>query len=119
MSWQTAARTPRILLAATDAPTPEPQIEDPARGLAPLDRQAQAPREVGVVVIGVGAVAPEIDELVPEARGLEAPDELVLHGGAGVVGREGDAHPGSSLSCGRGPTPDERSTPASPGARVG
>src|SRR5579862_1562069 len=34
VSWQTAARTPRILFAATEAPTPDPQIRMP-RSAAP------------------------------------------------------------------------------------
>ena len=42
VSWQTAARTPRILFAATDAPTPEPQMRMPALGRAVADGEARA-----------------------------------------------------------------------------
>ena len=34
VSWQTAARTPRILLAATEAPTPRPQMRMPRSAVA-------------------------------------------------------------------------------------
>ena len=42
VSWQTAARMPRILLAATLAPTPEPQMRMPALGLAVAGRRRRA-----------------------------------------------------------------------------
>ena len=64
VSWQTAVRMPRILFAATDAPTPDPQMRIPAVGRCLLDRHARALGEVGVVVLGIGAVAAEVDELV-------------------------------------------------------
>ena len=67
MSWQTAARMPRILLAATDAPDARAADEDAAIGLAVDDRLTEALGEVRVVVVGVGAVAAEVDQLVPEA----------------------------------------------------
>ena len=56
------------------------------------DRLAEAPREVRVVVVRVGAVAAEVDQVVAEVRHREAPYQLVLEGGAGVIGGEGDAH---------------------------
>ena len=47
VSWQTADRMPRILLAATDAPTPEPQMRIAAVGLAGHDRRAEARAKSG------------------------------------------------------------------------
>ena len=93
VSWQTAARTPRILFAATDAPTPEPQIEDAPLGLAVADRPAEPLGEVGVVVRRVRAVAAEVDELVAEVRrGEPARASSVLERRSGVIGGERDAH---------------------------
>ncbi len=69
VSWQTAARMPRILLAATDAPTPEPQMRMPRSAVAVADGQAEPLGEVGVVVGRVGAVAAQVDQLVAQAGG--------------------------------------------------
>ena len=74
VSWQTAARMPRILFAATRAPTPEPQIRIAAVGLAVADRVAEARGEVRVVVGRVRAVAAEVDQLVAEPGRVEPPD---------------------------------------------
>ena len=78
-------------LVGRDAgPDPGAADEDPAVGLAVADRERQAAGEVRVVVVRVGAVAAEVDQLV---AGVGEPGEqLVLELGAAVVGGEGDAH---------------------------
>ena len=53
------------------------------RGAAP-DRVAQAPGEVRVVIVRVGAVSAEVDEVVADVRRAGPPDQLVLEGGAGM-----------------------------------
>ena len=129
VSWQTAARMPRILLAATDAPTPEPQIRIPRSASPATDRLAEALGEVRVVVVRVGAVAAEVDQLVAEVGRREPAEQLVLERGPGVVGGERDAHAGKDTAADRsGRTGGQlwpgseslvRPTPASPLPSVG
>ena len=69
-----------------------PADEDPAIRPARRDGLAEPPREVRVVVGRVGTVAAEVDQVVPGVRRAEAPEQFVLEGGPGMVGREGDAH---------------------------
>ena len=97
MSWQTAERMPRSLFAATEAPTPEPQMRIRGRP-AVLDRPAEPLGVVRVVVVGVRAVAAEVDQLVVRAGAREPLEELVLERGTGVVGGERDAHRAAAVS---------------------
>src|SRR6185369_6511941 len=69
-----------------------PADEDSAIRFAVADRVADAGCEVRVVVLRIGAVATEIDDVVAETRGLEPAPELVLQGGPGVIGGECHAH---------------------------
>src|SRR5690349_3229440 len=64
--------------------------EDPAVRVPVADRIADLRREVRVVILGVGAVAAQVDQLVAELGRTETPEELGLQGGPGMVGREGD-----------------------------
>ena len=71
---------------------PRATNEDAAIRLARDDRLAEAPREIGVVVAGVGAIAAKVHQLVAESRAREVPEELVLEGGPGMIRSEGNAH---------------------------
>ena len=71
----------------------------PLRGAA-HERVPQAPSEVGVVIVRVGAVAAEVDQVVADVRRGQPPDQLVLEGGAGMVGRERDAHRAKDTAAG-------------------
>ena len=52
----------------------------------------EALREVRIVIVGVGAVAAQVDQGVPQAGPVQAREQLVLEGGPGVIGGEGDPH---------------------------
>ena len=65
---------PRILLAATRRADARAADQDAAIGLAVDDRLAEPLGEVGVVVVGVGAVAAEVDQLVAEPGAGEPSD---------------------------------------------
>ena len=84
----------RHLVGRHGRPDARAADQDPAVRLTRLDRLAEAPREVRVVVGRVRTVAAEIDQLVTEARARQTRDQLVLQGSAGVIGGEGDAHAG-------------------------
>ena len=75
-------------------------MSTPRSAAPPAMRIAQALGEVGVVIVRVGAVAAEVDEVVADVRRGQPPDQLVLEGGAGMVGREGDAHGGKDTAAG-------------------
>src|SRR6185369_6528818 len=71
---------------------------------APLDRAvahrfADALREVRVVVGRVAPVPAQVDEVVIRPRLADAPEQLALQRGAGMIGGEADPHewPGSVL----------------------
>ena len=68
VSWQTAERTPAHLVGRDARPDAGAADEDAAVGLAVADRVAEPLGEVRVVVVGIGAVAAEVDELVVRGR---------------------------------------------------
>ena len=67
VSWQTAAPDAAHLVGRHGRADPRSADEDPAIGVARVDRLAEPPREVRVVVVRVGAVAAEVDQVVAEA----------------------------------------------------
>ncbi len=75
-SWQSAARTPRILLAAMDTPAPLPQMSTPRSALPVPHRGAHGAGEVGVVG-GRGRSGCRVDELVALGRQRGADHALV------------------------------------------
>src|SRR2546423_10415141 len=78
--------------------------QDAAIRDAAADRFTKALREVGVIVVRVGPVATQIDELVVRAAGPNPADQLVLEGGAGMVRGEANAHASlRSVVAGIGP----------------
>ena len=91
--------------------------QDPALDRAITERKREAECEVRVVVVRIGTVAPEVDELVAGARRADAPEQLGLQRRAGVVRREPDTKR-CHQEC-PGSEPDVRSTPASPPAITG
>ena len=64
MSWQIAARMPASLLAATEAPTPDPQTRTPRSAPAGLNRLAELARLVRIVDTRLGLEHAEVDGLV-------------------------------------------------------
>ena len=66
MSWQIAARIPGIFAAATEAPTPEPQIRMPRSASPVEDRAAELERLVRIVDPRLGLVGSEVDRFVAE-----------------------------------------------------
>ena len=93
-SWHRPARTPGILFAATEAPTPLPHRRMPAIGPALADGHPQLLGEVRVVHRSLGARA-QVRHLV--AEGADDLQEVLLQGVAGVVGGERDSHGLTSL----------------------
>ncbi len=95
VSWQTEARIPRILQAATEAPDPTAADEHAAIGLAALDGRPEPDGEVGVVVGRIRAVPAQVEQLRHGRRRSARPEpdqELVLEHGTTMVGGEGDTH---------------------------
>ena len=83
--------------------------QDPAVDLAAAHGVPEALREVGIVVVRVGAVAAQVDHLVVRPRARHAPQQLRLQRRSRVIRREPDPHhewPGSEAPV--------RSTPDSP-----
>src|SRR5256714_7060614 len=68
------------------------------------DGLTQSLREVRVVVMRIGSVAAEVDELVVGAGLTDPPNQVVLQRCAGMVRGESDAHAGSVVA-GVGPGP--------------
>ncbi len=67
--------------------------QDPPVRVPGLDGLAEQPREVRVVVLRVGAVAAEIDQLVVgRQQRLQPRQQLVLERGSSVIGRQRNAH---------------------------
>ena len=83
------ARTPSILLATIETPTPEPHAMT-ARSAPPRRHELRGLRGVGGVVDGPGRIGPDVDDVV--ARGLERRLDVLLEVEAGVVGADGDLH---------------------------
>ena len=71
VSWQTAARMPRHLVGRDRRPDAGAADQDAAVGLAADDRLAESLGEVRVVVVRVGAVAAEVDQLMVEPGAAE------------------------------------------------
>ena len=90
MSWQIAARMPGIFAAATEAPTPDPQIEDAAIRIAVEDRAAELERLVGIVDPRLGPVGPEVDRFVAERGEILEHALPQLH--SSMVEPDGDPH---------------------------
>ena len=101
MSWQIAARIPATLLAATEAPTPEPQTSNAALGVAAPDRLGDLARLVRVVDPRLRLVGAEVDRLVPERRQLLQQPFAQLD--AAVVEGDGDSHRTVTLPRMEGP----------------
>ena len=92
VSWQTAARIPRILFAATEAPTPEPQTRTPRSAPPAWRTLAELARLVGVVDARRRGVRAEVEHLVPERGQLGEQPLAELH--ASVIERDDDLHGG-------------------------
>ena len=88
---------PEILVAAIDAPTPEPQTRTPrSRSVVP-DRRGDRLRDVGVVDANRVGVHAEVESLVPEA--LDGAEDRVAEAHAPMVEAEGDLHQATRLTA--------------------
>jgi len=85
-------------LAATERADARAADQDPSIRAAGDDRLAEPLREIRVVVVGIGAVATQVDELVPEVGRRQAAEQLVLESGPGMIGRKSDAHAGKDTA---------------------
>src|SRR5206468_10866829 len=66
--------------------------ENPALGLAVADSEAEPLREVGVVVVRVGAVTAQVRQLMARGELSQAVDQLALERRSRVIGCECNPH---------------------------